>query len=129
MLDLKPLFATILEHIPAPVDGSDEPLQLLVNAIDYDEYVGRMATGRIHRGRMTKKMDVTRLGELKAAGVLDGRLSQKPWLLGETYTLADLIVASVIGYSVYLGAPVDQHPITNAWLQKVQARPAMQIDA
>ncbi len=68
VLDLKPLFATILEHIPAPVDGSDEPLQLLVNAIDYDEYVGRMATGRIHRGRMTKKMDVTRLGELKADG-------------------------------------------------------------
>ncbi len=56
-------------------------------------------------------------------------LSNKPWLLGEAYTLADLIVASVIGYSVYLGAPADQHPITNAWLQKVQARPAMQIDA
>lgn len=61
--------------------------------------------------------------------VLDGRLSQHPWLLGDAYTLADLIVASVIGYSVYLGAPVDQHPVTNAWLQKVQARPAMQIDA
>jgi len=56
-------------------------------------------------------------------------LSNKPWLLGEAYTLADLIVTSVIGYSVYLGAPVDKHPTTNAWLQKVQARPAMQIDA
>jgi GST-like protein len=61
--------------------------------------------------------------------VLDGRLNEKPWLLGDAYTLADLIVASVIGYSVYLGAPVDKHPTTNAWLQKVQARPAMQIDA
>lgn len=61
--------------------------------------------------------------------VLDGRLSQKPWLLGDDYTLVDLIVASVIGYSVYLGAPVADHPTTNAWLQKVQARPAMQIDA
>ena len=61
--------------------------------------------------------------------MLDGHLSQRPWLLGEAYTLADLIVGSVIGYSVYLGAPVDQHPATNAWLQKVQARPAMQIDA
>jgi len=67
------------------------------------------------------------LDELLA--VLDGRLSQKPWLLGDAYTLADLIVASVIGYSVYLGAPVEKHPVTNAWLQKVQARPAMQIDA
>jgi GST-like protein len=35
----------------------------------------------------------------------------------------------VIGYSVYLGAPVAEHPTTHAWLQKVQARPAMQIDA
>ena len=61
--------------------------------------------------------------------VLDGRLSQRPWLLGDAYTLADLIVASVIGYSVYLGAPVADHPTTLAWLQKVQARPAMQIDA
>lgn len=61
--------------------------------------------------------------------VLDGRLSERPWLLGDTYTLADLIVASVIGYSVYLGAPVADHPTTLAWLQKVQARPAMQIDA
>ena len=61
--------------------------------------------------------------------VLDGRLAQKPWLLGDAYTLADLIVASVIGYSVYLGAPVAGHPTTLAWLQKVQARPSMQIDA
>jgi GST-like protein len=61
--------------------------------------------------------------------VLDGRLNQKPWLLGDAYTLADLIVASVIGYSAYLGAPVAGHPTTLAWLQKVQARPSMQIDA
>jgi len=61
--------------------------------------------------------------------VLDGRLSQKPWLLGDAYTLADLIVASVIGYSAYIGAPVAEHPTTHAWLQKVQARPSMQIDA
>jgi GTP-binding protein len=63
VLDLKPLFAAILEHIPSPRDTSDEPLQLLVNAIDYDEYVGRLATGRIHAGKMTKKMDIQRLGE------------------------------------------------------------------
>ena len=61
--------------------------------------------------------------------MLDGQLSQRPWLLGEAYTLVDLIVANVIGYSVFLGAPVTEHPTTLAWLQKVQARPAMQIDA
>lgn len=61
--------------------------------------------------------------------LLDAHLEKQPWMLGETYSLVDLIVGSVIGYSVYIGAPVQQHPQVLAWLQKVQARPAMQIDA
>lgn len=61
--------------------------------------------------------------------VLDSRLSQQAWMLGDHYTLVDLIVASVIGYSAYIGAPVASHPATLAWMQKVQARPSMQIDA
>jgi glutathione S-transferase len=61
--------------------------------------------------------------------LLDDRLSRHPWMLGEAYTLVDLIVASVIGYSAYIGAPVASHPTTQAWLQKVQARPSMQIEA
>jgi GTP-binding protein len=68
ILDLKPLFNTVLETIPPPADTSNEPLQILVNAIDYDEYVGRMATGRIHAGTAKKKMDVSCIGEPKADG-------------------------------------------------------------
>lgn len=67
------------------------------------------------------------LDELLA--LLDARLSRQSWMLGEAYTLVDLIVASVIGYSAYIGAPVASHAPTLAWLQKVQARPAMQIEA
>ena len=63
VLDLKPLFETIVEAIPAPLINDEGQFQLLVNAIDYDEYVGRLATGRIHAGRAKKKMDVQRLGE------------------------------------------------------------------
>ena len=48
--DLKPLFDTILEYIPAPEADVDAPFQMLVSAIDYNEYVGRMAIGRIERG-------------------------------------------------------------------------------
>ncbi len=62
-LDLRPLFDTILEVMPAPLDESDAPLQILVNAIDYDDYVGRLAVGRVHRGRVQKKADIVRLGE------------------------------------------------------------------
>lgn len=67
------------------------------------------------------------LDELLA--LLDARLGLQPWMLGETYSLVDLIVASVVGYSAYLGAPVQKHPHVQAWLGKVQARPSMQIDA
>ncbi|MBU7574190.1 MAG: glutathione S-transferase family protein [Hydrogenophaga sp.] len=61
--------------------------------------------------------------------LLDARLAAQPWMLGQAYTLVDLIVGSVIGYSAYIGAPVGSHPHVAAWLGKVQARPAMQIDA
>ena len=62
-LDLKPLFAAIIENIPPPPDLTEQPLQILVNAIDYDEYVGRLAVGRVHAGRVTKKIDIVRLSD------------------------------------------------------------------
>jgi len=48
--NLKPLFDTILEYIPCPEGEPDEPLQLLVSSIDYNDYVGRIGIGRIERG-------------------------------------------------------------------------------
>ena len=50
--DLRPLFDTILKTIPAPEGDPDGPLQLLVSNIDYDTYTGRIAVGRIERGRL-----------------------------------------------------------------------------
>jgi GTP-binding protein len=48
--NLGPLFETIVENVPAPKGYMDKPLQLLVSSIDYDEYVGRIAIGRVERG-------------------------------------------------------------------------------
>ena len=48
--NLKPLFDMIIEQIPAPQGEPDEPLQLLISNIDYDDYVGAMAVGRVERG-------------------------------------------------------------------------------
>lgn len=59
-------------------------------------------------------------------GLLDSHLTRQPWMLGEAYSLADLVVSSVVGYTAFLGAPVAAHPKVNAWLAKVKARPAMQ---
>ena len=50
--DLKPLFETILDYIPAPEGEPEEPLQMLVSSIDYNDYVGRIAIGRIERGML-----------------------------------------------------------------------------
>jgi GTP-binding protein len=50
--DLEPLFETIVNTVPAPVVDPDAPLQLLVAALDYDDYKGKYAIGRIVRGRV-----------------------------------------------------------------------------
>lgn len=47
---LEVLYETILEHIPAPVENREEPLQLQVSLLDYDKYVGRIGIGRLFRG-------------------------------------------------------------------------------
>ena len=57
--DLVPLFDTIIDYIPAPEGNKEEPLQLLVSSIDYNEYVGRIAVGRVERGTIRVNQEVT----------------------------------------------------------------------
>ena len=57
--DLTPLFETIINYIPAPEGDADAPLQLLVSSIDYNEYVGRIAVGRVERGTIKVNQEVT----------------------------------------------------------------------
>ncbi len=57
--DLVPLFETILSHIPAPEGEPDEPLQMLISSIDYNDYVGRIGIGRIERGTIKVNQQVT----------------------------------------------------------------------
>lgn len=52
--DLAPLFETIIRHIPAPEGDLEAPLQFLVSSIDYDDYIGRIAIGRVERGTIRK---------------------------------------------------------------------------
>ena len=49
-VDLQPLFDTIVKYIPAPEGDENAPFQMLVSSIDYNEFVGRIAIGRIERG-------------------------------------------------------------------------------
>ena len=57
--DLTPLFDTIVDYIPAPEGEPEEPLQMLVSSIDYNDYVGRIAIGRIERGTMRQNANIS----------------------------------------------------------------------
>lgn len=63
------LFDSIIEHIPAPIDNRDEPLQFQVALLDYNDYVGRIGIGRVFRGTM-------RVGQQVALMKLDGSVKQ-----------------------------------------------------
>ena len=56
--DLVPLFETILDYIPAPEADTEQPFQMLVSSIDYNEFVGRIAIGRIERGSVKQNQEI-----------------------------------------------------------------------
>ena len=55
--NITPLLDTILEHIPAPTTYEGEP-QMLITSLDYSNYVGRIAVGRVHRGTLREGMEI-----------------------------------------------------------------------
>ena len=57
--DLKPLFDTIINYIPAPEGDENAPFQMLVSSIDYNEFVGRIAIGRIERGTIKTNGEIS----------------------------------------------------------------------
>ncbi|GEQ49065.1 translational GTPase TypA [Tetragenococcus koreensis] len=66
---MAPVFDTIIDHIPAPVDNSDEPLQFQVSLLDYNDYVGRIGIGRVFRGKI-------KVGDQVALIKLDGSVKK-----------------------------------------------------
>ena len=67
--NMAPIFDTIIEKIPAPVDNSDEPLQFQVSLLDYNDYVGRIGIGRVFRGTI-------KVGDQVALIKLDGTVKK-----------------------------------------------------
>jgi GTP-binding protein len=60
--NMQALFETILRHIPAPQGDPEEPLQFLVTLMDYNEYIGRIAIGRVNRGAIRQGQPVAVIG-------------------------------------------------------------------
>jgi GTP-binding protein len=72
--DLEPLFETIVNVVPAPVVEEDAPFQMLVTTLDYDDYKGKYAIGRITRGSVRPGMAVAHLS--REGGMKRGRVGQ-----------------------------------------------------
>ena len=72
--DMRPLFDTVLKHVPVPGGDSDAPLQFQISALDYSSFVGRIGVGRITRGRIKPGQEVMILNGDKPAK--KGRVNQ-----------------------------------------------------
>ncbi len=98
--DLKPLFETILRHVKEPDGDSVSPFQFMASAISYDNYLGKIGTGRIHNGTVSQGEDVLlikRNGERKAYKVTRiftydgiGRVSVPEAVAGDIVSLAGI---------------------------------------
>lgn len=78
--NLEPLFKTIIKYCPCPKGDAEGPLQFMVTTLDYDDYVGKIAIGRIVRGKMHPNQNVV---------VTDGE-GQRKAKIGRVYTYEGL---------------------------------------
>jgi GTP-binding protein len=78
---LEPLFEAIVEHVPAPEINPDEPTQMLVTTMTYDDYKGKIVVGRLHSGTVRKAQQVMRIDH-------DGNMS--PGKITQVFTFQGL---------------------------------------
>ncbi|HEX6792341.1 MAG TPA: translational GTPase TypA [Casimicrobiaceae bacterium] len=126
--DMRPLFETILEHVPAPSGDVAAPLQLQMSALDYSSYVGRLGIGRIRRGALAAGQDVA---------IVDGPLadgeSPKRGRIGQLFMFEGLdrvpIERAAAG-DIVLVTGIDELTIgtTLAALDQPEALPPISVD-
>ena len=112
--DLKPLFDTILDYIPAPEGDESAPTRMLIASIDYNDYVGRTGIGRIERGTLkvnesvvvgdfhgnkkpanSKIVTIYQIDGLNKVSVDEAKVGDIVWLSGiENITIGDTICDS-----------------------------------
>lgn len=94
---MQPLFETILSHIPAPTGEVDKPLQMLVSSTELNDYVGKLAVGKITRGSIKVNQQVTLCNYHDESKIVKGKVVQLFQFEGlkkvptETATVGDII--------------------------------------
>ncbi|MEP6996510.1 MAG: translational GTPase TypA [Betaproteobacteria bacterium] len=122
--DMRPLFETILESVPAPAGDPDAPLQLQISALDYSSYVGRLGIGRIRRGRLVPGQDVMVLSG--GAAAVRGKVGQVLGFAG----LQRAPVESAAAGDIVLITGIDQLSIgtTITSVEAPEALPMINVD-
>jgi GTP-binding protein len=126
--DLRPLFETILAHVPAPEADVDGPLQFQISALDYSNYLGRLGIGRIRRGRLVPGQEVAVLNGPLAEGATPMRAKIGQVLAFEGLDRAPVEHAEA--GDIVLVTGVDDLTIgtTLASLDAAEALPAIAVD-
>jgi GTP-binding protein len=126
--DMRPLFETILGHVPAPAGDVDAPLQFQVSALDYSSYVGRLGIGRIRRGTIGAGQEVAILNHALADGEVParGRVGQVFMFEG----LARAPVERAAAGDIVLDTGIDDltSGTTLAAVDRPEALPAISVD-
>jgi GTP-binding protein len=126
--DMRPLFETILAHVPAPVGDAGEPLQFQVAALDYSSYVGRLGIGRIRRGRLAAGQEVAVLN----GPLAEGQVAPKA-RVGQLFAFAGMErtpVESAQAGDIVLVTGIDELAIgtTLASVETPEALPPIMVD-
>ncbi|HOG23157.1 MAG TPA: translational GTPase TypA [Candidatus Omnitrophota bacterium] len=123
--DMRPLLDTILRRVPPPIADIEQPFQMLVTMLDYDNYVGRMAIGRVSHGSV-KVGEQLALVKRDSPDVLHGRVTKILKYKGMKRVEVDLAeagdIVTIAGIEEVHVADTLTHP------DKPEAIPAVKID-
>ena len=122
--DLNPLFETIVTHLDAPITSPDEPLQMRVTTLDYDEHKGRIAIGKVNSGSITTGQSIVTID--REGKHLPGKITQVFVYQGLNRVEADSAPAGEI--VAISGLPDVGIGATIAARENPVALPATQID-
>ena len=100
---LEPLFDAILEHVPPPPVTSEGPFQMLVSTIDHSSYVGRIAIGRVERGRVRVGDEVARIGAATERARAGGLYTFSGL---ERLPVAEVSAGDIVGLSGFASAEI-----------------------
>lgn len=118
-----------------PAAGTPERLQAMSwcawGYVSYGAVAGRLFLATQGPEALRSEVHAAAAREMlvQLLALLEDRLARQQWMLGQDYSLVDTLLASVLGWSVYIGAPVAERKHVQAWLARIQARPAMKEPA